>query len=852
MVAGGSPQQERKMRISLLKGLAAMGICGILGGALCGAAVTPAEMAEARRWAAAKFKGVEEKEGELAVGLQVLANLNAVQPNLRNGKPLRIGDKEYTRGLYCHAVSKVVVRLPGPGQTFTAIVGVDSNDQTRPGRGSIIFSASVGAKGAYKSELMRESMPGVPVKVELGGAEEFLLEVSEGGDGIACDQADWADAKVTLTDGQEIWLGDMSIAQAYRKPYGVDPFFSFIYDGRRSSEFLGNWSVERSVKDLDAHRTGHTLTYRDPKTRLTVRCVGVAWQRYPTVEWTLYFKNEGDADTPILESIQGLDAAFVRGPDGEFVLHHNVGDTCSIDSFAPLQTVLGPNTSKRFVPAGGRPTNAEWPYYNLECPQEREGVIIVIGWPGQWAARFDRDGGTGLRVAGGQELTRFKLHPGEEIRTPLIVLQFYKGDPMRAQNIWRRWMFDHNFPSDHGKPLSPRLGAASVQFHGFNCTQAGDLEFIDRFLEKGVPMTDWWMDAGWYKNDGAGWPKVGTWEVDDKRFPDGIKAISDRCHANGIELIVWFEVERVHPDTWIAKNHPEWVHGGSGGGLLKMDDPAVVRWLTDHIDKIICKEGIDLYRSDFNIDPLPCWRGNDAEDRQGITEIRYIEGYLSYWDELRRRHPGMLIDSCASGGRRDDLETMRRAVPLLRTDFEAHPEGNQSHTYGFAPWLPYFDAVHNWSESSYNFRSCMAPFVQRNWDVRKKDFNWDKAKRFVEEWRSVADDYFGDFYPLGEYSTSSGVWMAWQFDRPRPSLAGGRAGAPAGGLIQAFRRPDCPYVSAQYKLRSLEPAARYIVSDLDTGQERQMTGRDLMEDGLLITIPERPGAALLTYKRAGD
>jgi alpha-galactosidase len=271
-----------------------------------------------------------------------------------------------------------------------------------------------------------------------------------------------------------------------------------------------------------------------------------------------------------------------------------------------------------------------------------------------------------------------------------------------------------------------------------------------------------------------------------------------------------------------------------------MDEPAAVRWLNDHIDRMISREGIDLYRSDFNIDPLKYWRTNDAADRRGITEIRYIEGYLSYWDELRRRHPGMLIDSCASGGRRDDLETMRRAVPLLRTDFEGHAEGNQCHTYGFGLWLPYFDAVHNWRPDLYSFRSSIAPFWQRNWDVRSREFNHDLAKTFVSQWRRAADYYFGDFYPLSEYSTTNSVWMAWQFDRPD-------LGA---GLIQAFRRPDCPYVSAQYKLRSLEPDARYLVSDWDAAGTRQITGRELMENGLLIAIRAQPGAALLTYKRA--
>ena len=50
-----------------------------------------------------------------------------------------------------------------------------------------------------------------------------------------------------------------------------------------------------------------------------------------------------------------------------------------------------------------------------------------------------------------RELTRFKLHPGEEVRTPLVAVQFWRGDWLRAQNIWRRWMLAHNVPRPGGK-----------------------------------------------------------------------------------------------------------------------------------------------------------------------------------------------------------------------------------------------------------------------------------------------------------------------------------------------------------------------------------------------------------------
>ena len=153
---------------------------------------------------------------------------------------------------------------------------------------------------------------------------------------------------------------------------------------------------------------------------------------------------------------------------------------------------------------------------------------------------------------------------------------------------------------------------------------------------------------------------MGTWEVDTNRFPHGLRAVSDYAHKNGIRILVWFEPERVTADTWLTRNHPEWVLGGAKGGLLNLGNDEARAWLTEHIDQLITAQGIDLYRQDFNMDPLSNWRSADAPGRQGITEIRHIEGLLAYWDELQRRHPDMLIDECASGGKRNDLEMMRR------------------------------------------------------------------------------------------------------------------------------------------------------------------------------------------------
>jgi len=636
------------------------------------------------------------------------------------------------------------------------------------------------------------------------------------------------------------------------RPHSAPPPFSFSYDRRSSDPLLNQWPVQQSSRDLDARRTERVLIWSDPQTGLQVRCVAVEYHDFPTVEWTLYFKNTGTNATPILEDVQPLNLVLERGDKGEFLLHHNVGSPADGNDYGPLETPLGPRATKRIGGAGGRPTNSDWSYFNLEWPGE--GVIVAVGWPGQWAAEFARDAGRGLRLRAGQELTHFKLLPGEEVRSPLIVLQFWKGDWIRAQNVWRRWMMAHSMPKPGGRLPPPQLVASSSRQYDemIKANETNQVMFIDRYLEEGIKLDYWWMDAGWYNHNGGGWPRVGTWEVDTNRFPHGLRAISDYAHKKGIRILVWFEPERVAADTWLTRNHPEWILGGAKGGLLNLGNDEARGWLTEHVDQLLTEQGIDLYRQDFNMDPLSAWRSNDAPDRQGITEIKHVTGYLAYWDELRRRHPNMLIDSCASGGRRNDLETMRRAVPLWRSDYAFEAIGHQCMTYGISLWLPYHGtgtiAARNapyygsglTPVEPYAFWSNVSPSLGFGIDMRVREIDYAAVRRLISEWREINPNYYGDFYPLTSWGRDDQVWIAWQFDRPEQGA----------GVVQAFRRDKSPYESARLKLRGLEPSARYAVVNLDTpGTRQEVTGNDLREKGLLVEIQSPPGAAVISYRK---
>lgn len=614
--------------------------------------------------------------------------------------------------------------------------------------------------------------------------------------------------------------------------------FSFKYDGRPSATFLGYWPNKTRVQHLDSWRTEKILTWTDPISGLSVRLDTIAYRDFPTVEWTLHFKNTASQDTKIISDIKAIDAPFQRGPQGEFVLRHWLGSQASPQDYEPEQTTLGPGASQSFAPVGGRPSNGTWPYFNIDWGGG--GALLAIGWPGQWAAAFTRDNGAVLQARAGQELTHFKLYPGEEARAPLIALQFWQGgDWIRAQNIWRRWMLAHNVPRPDGQLPKPfATTCIDDSFPGMLSSADVEIKSMDEYVNHGAPLDYWWIDAGWYPANGS-WVNTGTWEPDPKRYPKGLREVFDHAHKLGLKTVLWHEPERVTAGTWLWQKHAAWLLGTDAGTrLLNLGHPQALKWAIDHFDAEITAQGVDLFRQDFNMDPLGCWRAGESDDRQGLAEIKDMTGLLAFWDALRARHPGVLIDSCASGGRRNDLETMRRAVPLLVSDYRFEPVGTQGHNYGISFWIP-FHGTGVLPSTPYVMRSHFRPCYGYGGANLNNHFDYPACIRMANEWWQISSDLLGDYYPLSDYSLSEDDWMAWQYDQPEK----GR------GVVQAFRHARSPYETARFKWRGLDPGATYELRNFDVLGPTRISGRELLDQGLLLTLTNRPDSVVISYKR---
>ena len=142
--------------------------------------ITPGAMEEARQFVRSKFLGEPDTRPARSHMMAYLKR-GQIQKNRIGGRLLRIKEREFDRGIVMPSPGEVLVSLPGAGATFEAFVGVDSNDlgyYSNQGRGMVEASVEVGGREAFRTPMMREGLPAIPVKVDLGGTREFRLKLA--------------------------------------------------------------------------------------------------------------------------------------------------------------------------------------------------------------------------------------------------------------------------------------------------------------------------------------------------------------------------------------------------------------------------------------------------------------------------------------------------------------------------------------------------------------------------------------------------------------------------------------------------------------------------------------------------
>ena len=243
----------------------------------------------------------------------------------------------------------------------------------------------------------------------------------------------------------------------------------------------------------------------------------------------------------------------------------------------------------------------------------------------------------------------WELAPGEKFETPEAVLCHSDlGFNGMSENM-------HRFVSDHIVPAYWRNRPRPVLYNSwegcvFDFNERRLLDLADRAGELGCEL--FVLDDGWFgqrNNDKAG---LGDYNVNLKKLPHGMDGLADRIRAKGLDFGLWFEPESVNPDSDLYRAHPDWALTddftpvlGRNQLLLDLTKREVRDYIVENVSRILDSAKIAYVKWDMNRHSIAL----------GEKAHRYILGLYEVLDRIFTPRPGILFESCSSGGNRFDL-----------------------------------------------------------------------------------------------------------------------------------------------------------------------------------------------------
>jgi alpha-galactosidase len=819
------------------------------------------------KWADAFFEYPYRLPSETGPALQIVTQ--EYQPAQKNQSAfktkLSIGGKPFEHGIGVHAESYIRIKSDKPLATLSAWIGIDdATSRLGSNRGNVIFSVRALGREIYRSPAVRSGGPAININIPLNGATLVELRVVNHYENPKMNYADWAEAAIaTETGGETTRLDQLRWGEIAYQP--SDYPFSFVYGGKSSNQLLPKWTHETKTTRVDPTKETLTETWSEPGGPLTVRMEATRYDDYPAVEWLLYFENRGERDTDIVENIHSMDIVVAPGiqtPEKRyFRLTKTDGDRTQPEQFLPSVVDINQGEEQTLSAGGyGRSSQKDLPFYKIEY--EGGAMIAAVGWTGEWESVMETPDGSHLHLVAGLERTHFRLHPQEVVRLARMLVLDWHGDSLEANAQFRELLYKHYVRRLAGEKMLPQIFAHSG-FSGmsFNDSTAAQYVAAIEAYSKIKGVQGFLTDTGWYEggyNRGDGNYML----VNRKLFPDGIEAVAAEAKRSGLPYGLWFDVEMNSKGTSLIRSHPEWFLSPPSGkdpslnqAMNPDQDPGQYldpnRYLLNFglsdarqaqlatVEHYLDMPGFGLYKQDFNGYPFPYWSKNDAVDRQGITEIKYIMGLYEYWDELVKRHPDFVLEGCSSGGKRIDLETITRLNIAIKSDLAGNHETDQTGIMGLSQYVPNsFPSAPLTTLDDYGFYSSMPASIELGWRAYLPNFDFARANVLVQRFLRVRELLVGAWYPLLPATLDKTLWVGSEYYRRDL----------ARGLFLVFRRENSPYTMVEVKAHGLEADARYELVTETSKVTQEMTGRRLM-DGFTITLAQPRSAEMIMFRK---
>jgi alpha-galactosidase len=322
----------------------------------------------------------------------------------------------------------------------------------------------------------------------------------------------------------------------------------------------------------------------------------------------------------------------------------------------------------------GRTSHDSFPAVILCAPSTTENTGDAFGihlaWSGNHRLRVDtlNDGRVFASMGALLLPGEVQLEPGESYISPDIVAG-YSGDGFAALSRHFHHHVRTNIlrPSTRSKPRPVHYNTWEAVWFDHDVDKLKDL--ASRAAALGVER--FVLDDGWFgsrRHDRAG---LGDWVVSDAVYPNGLTPLVDHVTGLGMEMGIWFEPEMVNPDSDLYRAHPDWTLRIEGVDqipfrhqyVLDISRPEVSDYLFAQIDAVLRNHAISYIKWDMNRDL------NHPGDAQGCPRAcTQVTALYALIDRVRAAHPGVEIETCASGGGRPDMGILAHTDRIWTSD----------------------------------------------------------------------------------------------------------------------------------------------------------------------------------------
>ncbi|MGQ9698014.1 MAG: alpha-galactosidase [Armatimonadota bacterium] len=483
----------------------------------------------------------------------------------------------------------------------------------------------------------------------------------------------------------------------------------------------------------------------------------------------------------------------------------------------------------------------------------RGGVYIGVQFSGLTRIELEpTDDGSVRILAGldpGDRPYRTILHAGEVLQVPTVFIGAYRGEVDDGANRLHRYVERHIRPPvrDRSYPLLVNNSWGS----GMAVDEALARRMIDDAAELGLEL--YHVDAGWYRT-------VGDWHTDLAKFPKGLEATAEYAKSKGLKFGLWvgwtqggasdrpeaLSVFRPGMREWFPHDlPPDWRPSDFTGQCVCLASKEAQNWLLNDLRRMIREYRLDLLEHDQWMLLDKCSR-SDHGHTPHPTNVSYrcTLGYYRIYDTLRSEFPDLLFEDCLNGGRMVDFGVAQRVHYICATDTYdplSNRRGFWDASYPLPPSMVESYVGHYPGKTLANFlymlRSGMMGWCTIMCDTTQWTAEQHRtAKRQFEVYKTWIRPLINSANLYHLTQRPDGVrWDAVQYFDPKT----GR------GVMFVFRGTTAQDRET-LRLKGLRPERQYRLRFEDgTSPELTASGRELIEAGLKVTLPEAESSELV-------